>query len=88
MDDYDYCYECSGYGDDYHLDENGELPRTILYSLEPGDNAGLVTLMGLFLLYRLTGTLVIADLPGLCAGVADSMVRAISAALASAPSSP
>ena len=32
---------------------------------------GLVTLMGLFLLYRLTGTLVIADLPGLCAGVAD-----------------
>lgn len=26
MDDYyDYCYECSGYGDDYHLDENGEL---------------------------------------------------------------
>ena len=32
---------------------------------------GLVTLMGLFLLYRLTGTLVIADLPGLCAGVTD-----------------
>ena len=29
---------------------------------------GLVTLMGLFLLYRLTATLVIADLPGLCAG--------------------
>lgn len=25
MDDYDYCYECGGYGDDYHLDENGEL---------------------------------------------------------------
>ena len=24
MDDYDYCYECGGYGDDYHLDENGE----------------------------------------------------------------
>ena len=23
-DDYDYCYECGGYGDDYHLDENGE----------------------------------------------------------------
>lgn len=30
------------------LDENGELPRTILYSLEPGDNAGLVTLMGCY----------------------------------------
>lgn len=27
MDDYesDYCYECSGYGDDYYIDENGEL---------------------------------------------------------------
>lgn len=24
-DDYDYCYECSGYGDDYYLDEDGEL---------------------------------------------------------------
>ena len=24
MDDYDYCYECGGYGDGYHLDENGE----------------------------------------------------------------
>lgn len=24
MDDYDYYYECGGYGDDYHLDENGE----------------------------------------------------------------
>lgn len=21
----DYCYECSGYGDDYSVDENGEL---------------------------------------------------------------
>lgn len=21
----DYCYECSGYGDDYHVDKNGEL---------------------------------------------------------------
>ncbi len=21
----DRCYECGGYGDDYHLDENGEL---------------------------------------------------------------
>ena len=21
----DYCYECSGYGDDYYVDENGEL---------------------------------------------------------------
>lgn len=21
----DYCYECSGYGDDYSLDDNGEL---------------------------------------------------------------
>ena len=27
MDDYesDHCYECSGYGDDYYVDENGEL---------------------------------------------------------------
>lgn len=24
-DDYDWCYECTGYGDDYHYDENGEL---------------------------------------------------------------
>ena len=25
MDDDDYCYECGGYGDDYSIDENGEL---------------------------------------------------------------
>ena len=25
MDDYDPCYECTGYGDDYYEDENGEL---------------------------------------------------------------
>ena len=25
LDDYDYCYECSGYGDDYHVDDDGEL---------------------------------------------------------------
>lgn len=24
-DDYDYCYECSAYGDDYYIDENGDL---------------------------------------------------------------
>lgn len=24
-DDYDYCYECGGYGDDYSIDVNGEL---------------------------------------------------------------
>ncbi len=24
MDDYEYCYECKGYGDDYYLDENDE----------------------------------------------------------------
>lgn len=24
-DDYDPCYECRGYGDDYHFDEDGEL---------------------------------------------------------------
>ena len=24
-DDYDYCYECEGYGDDYYVDEKGEL---------------------------------------------------------------
>ena len=25
MDNYDRCYECQGYGDDYYWDENGEL---------------------------------------------------------------
>lgn len=25
MYDPDYCYECTGYGDDYYVDENGEL---------------------------------------------------------------
>lgn len=24
-DDYDWCYECTGYGDDYSYDEDGEL---------------------------------------------------------------
>ena len=24
-DNYDYCYECSGYGDDYSIDDDGEL---------------------------------------------------------------
>lgn len=24
-DPYDYCYECSGYGDDYYMYEDGEL---------------------------------------------------------------
>lgn len=24
-DNYDYCYECTGYGDDYRIDEDGEL---------------------------------------------------------------
>lgn len=24
-DEFDYCYECSGYGDDYFVDEYGEL---------------------------------------------------------------
>lgn len=24
-DEYDYCYECTGYGDDYSVDDNGEL---------------------------------------------------------------
>ncbi len=23
--DYDYCYECTGYGDDYYINEDGEL---------------------------------------------------------------
>lgn len=23
--DYDYCYECTGYGDDYYIDDDGEL---------------------------------------------------------------
>ena len=30
------------------LEEEGALPRTILYSLDPNDNAGLITLMGCF----------------------------------------
>ena len=30
------------------LDDSGELPRTILYSLNPNDNAALVTVMGAF----------------------------------------
>jgi len=25
VDDYDWCYECTGYGDDYRIDEDGEL---------------------------------------------------------------
>lgn len=25
MDEDDYCYECTGYGDDYYLDDDGEL---------------------------------------------------------------
>lgn len=25
MDDNDRCYECSGYGDDYYIDDDGEL---------------------------------------------------------------
>lgn len=24
-DDYDYCYECQGYGDDYFVNDDGEL---------------------------------------------------------------
>ena len=24
-DDYDVCYECTGYGDDYYIDSSGEL---------------------------------------------------------------
>ena len=24
FDDYDWCYECEGYGDDYYIDEHGE----------------------------------------------------------------
>lgn len=24
-DEFDYCYECGGYGDDYSVDEHGEL---------------------------------------------------------------
>lgn len=35
MDDYDYCYECGGYGDDYHLDENGDLKYDLCYSCTP-----------------------------------------------------
>ena len=25
MDEYDYCYECSGLGDDYFINDDGEL---------------------------------------------------------------
>lgn len=25
FEDYNYCYECTGYGDDYYVDDNGEL---------------------------------------------------------------
>ena len=25
MYDYDQCYECQGYGDDYYIDDDGEL---------------------------------------------------------------
>ena len=25
MDDYDWCYECTGYGDDYYINDDGEL---------------------------------------------------------------
>jgi hypothetical protein len=25
MGDYEHCYECSGYGNDYYVDDNGEL---------------------------------------------------------------
>lgn len=24
-DDFDWCYECTGYGDDYYVDDDGEL---------------------------------------------------------------
>ena len=24
-EEYDFCYECRGYGNDYYLDENGDL---------------------------------------------------------------
>ena len=24
-EEYDHCYECRGYGDDYYMDENGDL---------------------------------------------------------------
>lgn len=24
-EEYDHCYECTGYGDDYYMDENGDL---------------------------------------------------------------
>lgn len=25
FDNYDWCYECTGYGDDYYIDDDGEL---------------------------------------------------------------
>lgn len=28
MDDYNVCYECQGYGNDFYVDDNGELIRT------------------------------------------------------------
>lgn len=32
-DPYDYCYECGGYGDNYYLDEDGELICRLFYDL-------------------------------------------------------
>jgi len=25
LDEFDYCYECTAYGDDYYIDEHGDL---------------------------------------------------------------
>ena len=30
MDDDEICYECTGYGDDYYVDENGEMQSACL----------------------------------------------------------
>ena len=30
MDDDEICYECTGYGDDYYVDENGEMRLSYL----------------------------------------------------------
>ena len=34
----DYCYECGGYGDDYFVNENGELEIVVRIKRNPANN--------------------------------------------------
>lgn len=42
LDDYDRCYECGGYGDDYFINEDGELESACstcpVYLADMGDD--------------------------------------------------